>query len=1094
MARILVVDDQDSNRDLITTLARHLGHATTEAADGAEALAVARTTRPDLVICDILMPTMDGYEFVRRLRADPEVAATNVIFYTANYHEREARSLAASLGVATILNKPCEPQEVVAAIGQALETRAAAPPVIDDKVVGLLHRQLLTGKLAEKAAELERANSRLEVLTGLNLDLAAVQECQELLAKVCRGARELIGARYAIACVQVSGEDDRILFQAAGMTPSASPMLVRPDLRAGLFGEVMANRAARRFSEPGDRGALLGLPSGYPPVTSGLIVPVASPHTVYGWVCLMDKIGAAAFSDEDQWLTTAHAAQFARVLENQLLSDQLHLRAAELGAEVRMRRRTEEMLVRTSRARRVMAECNRVLVRATDEQQLLSSMCRTIVVEAGDYRLAWIGLARDDAGKTIDITALEGDTGDCLAGLSLTWDDSDGEAGPIGRAVRSGMPQTERALSTGAGMPAWRATALRCGHRAIAALPLSHDGETMGVLCILSSDAEAFDADEIDLLSELADDIAFGMHTLRARTRQRQTELVLKRIERRFQATFEQSAVGIAHLALDGRFLRVNDKICALLATVREELLGRTLFDVTYPDDVGSLQDQLDLLCQGRVLFGAVFREHRYWRGSGRYFWGDATASMIPAEPGDEAYIILVLQDITDRKGYEAELEHQSKHDALTGLANRSLLRDRMDQAILFAQRSGLGAAVVLLDLDRFKVINDAIGHGFGDELLKEVARRLAAAARPGDTVARLGGDEFMIIVPEVSTEDSLLPFLQTLLRDIARPFPLAGQRMVVTASLGVSFYPKDADHAAALFKNADVAMYRAKERGRNGFQFYAPDMNDRVFERLKLESGLRHALDWNELELFYQPKVDLKSGQIAGAEALIRWRHPDNGLIAPSRFIPLAEDSGLIGAIGAWVIAAACAQVRLWEDAGLPRITVAVNVSARQFQDDDFAGAVARGLQESGVCPSSLLLELTESAVMNNPDQAEEMLSRLRTLGVGVSLDDFGTGYSSLSYLKRFSIDSLKIDQSFVREIPGNSDDAAIAVLVIDLAHSLRLSVIAEGVETQAQLDFLRRNGCDEIQGYIFSQPLSVPEFTALLTDSRRMPPMSLS
>jgi diguanylate cyclase (GGDEF)-like protein len=529
-----------------------------------------------------------------------------------------------------------------------------------------------------------------------------------------------------------------------------------------------------------------------------------------------------------------------------------------------------------------------------------------------------------------------------------------------------------------------------------------------------------------------------------------------------------------------------------LLATGREALLRSTLFDVTDPRDVASLRDQLDLLCRGHALVRAVFREHRYQRGNGRFFWGDATASLIPADAGDEAYMILVLQDITDRKGYEAELEHQAKHDALTGLANRSLLRDRLEQAILLARRSGLGVAVILLDLDRFKVINDAIGHGFGDELLKEVAGRLAAVARPGDTVARLGGDEFMIIVPEVGAEDSLLPFVQTLLHDIAQPFPLAGQRTVVTASLGVSFYPKDADHAVALFKNADVAMYRAKERGRNGFQFYAPDMNDRVFERLKMETGLRHALERNQLELFYQPKVDLRSGRVIGAEALIRWHHPGNGLIAPSRFIPLAEDSGLIGRIGAWVIAAACAQVRTWKDAGLPSIPVAVNVSACQFQDGDFAATVVQGLKDSGVCPSSLVLELTESAVMRNPDQAEAMLSRLRNIGVRISLDDFGTGYSSLSYLKRFPIDSLKIDQSFVSEIPDNQDDAAIAVLVIELAHHLRLSVIAEGVETQAQLDFLRSNGCDEIQGYFFSRPLPVGEFTALLTGGRPTPLMS--
>jgi diguanylate cyclase (GGDEF)-like protein/PAS domain S-box-containing protein len=1088
MAKILIVDDHAPNRDLIATLARHAGHDTVEAGDGAEALTVAKAERPQLVICDILMPTMDGYEFVRRLRADPEIAATQVMFYTANYREREARALATSLGVSHILVKPCGPEEVLSAIAQALGRSSAPPPQIDNEAVETEHRLLLIKKLAEKAAELQRANQRLAVLTELNLQLSSAPDSSALLTKVCHGARELTGARYAIACIQAKNNGQEIYFHGAGLAPDDSQRLICPEIQAGIFGRVMEEGKSRRFTNPSGHAEAIGFPSGYPPAHAGVVVPVLSPRAVYGWVCLFEKVGATEFSDEDEWLSGAHAAQVGRIYENRSLFDQLQHRASELSTEVQTRQRTEQALVRISRARRVMAACNRVLVRATDERQLLADMCRTIVVEAGDYDLAWLGLVHHDVAKTIETAACEGDRENYFGRARLSWGDNDYGRGPIGRSVRTGKVQTERYLTPKSNMPKWYESVVRAGRRAISALPLICGDETLGALCIVSTDAAAFDAAEIDLLSELADDIAFGIHTLRARERQRQTDITLRKSENRFQATFEQSAVGIAHLGFDGRFLRVNDKMCALLGYQRDAFLTRTLVDVTHPDDRAAIGNLLDLLKAGKLASNTFNREQRYICRNGCYFWGDTTAAAVQSVPDEDHYVILVLQDVTDRKRYEAELEHQATHDALTGLANRYLLTDRMEQAILFAQRSGHGVAVILLDLDRFKLINDGIGHATGDALLQVVAQRLSETVRRSDTVARLGGDEFMIIMSEVSGEDDAMPMVQTLLEVVAQPITLAEKGTVVTASLGVALYPRDGDNAAILFKNADIAMYRAKDLGRNSFQFYAPDMNSRMSERLEMERGLRRALQENQFELHYQPKVELKSGALIGAEALIRWRHPTNGLISPTQFIPLAEETGLISPIGAWVIATACEQIQAWRDAGLPEITVAVNVSARQFQQDDLASVVSQCLQRTGIPAGSLVIEVTESAVMSNPEKAKDTLTRLKEIGVCVSLDDFGTGYSSLNYLKRFPIDSLKIDQSFVRDIPADAENAAIAVLVISLAHSLRLSVIAEGVETETQLTFLRRQGCDEIQGYYFSRPLMPEAFAGLLREGRRL------
>ncbi len=395
--------------------------------------------------------------------------------------------------------------------------------------------------------------------------------------------------------------------------------------------------------------------------------------------------------------------------------------------------------------------------------------------------------------------------------------------------------------------------------------------------------------------------------------------------------------------------------------------------------------------------------------------------------------------------------------------------------------------AVLFLDLDRFKNINDSLGHETGDALLREVATRLTSSVRSGDSVARLGGDEFTVVLANVAHVDDIARVVQKIMDQCRAPFHIAGQDLFVTPSIGITLYPLDDKSPEALFKNADTALYHAKESGRNTFQFFTAELNQRVQRQLTLEMALRQALERGEFLLHYQPQVDLGSGTVTGAEALIRWQRGTD-MISPLDFIPLAEETGLIVPIGEWVLRSACTQAKAWQEAGLPAIKVSVNLSARQFRQQDLVQTIRLLLQETGLAASWLTLEITESAIMHNAQAAQETLMELDAMGVGLAVDDFGTGYSSLGYLKRFPIDSLKIDKSFVQDITTEPDDAAIALAIIGLAHSLGIKVVAEGVETQAQLGFLQARGCDVMQGYYFSKPIAADDMARLLREDRRL------
>jgi diguanylate cyclase (GGDEF)-like protein/PAS domain S-box-containing protein len=479
----------------------------------------------------------------------------------------------------------------------------------------------------------------------------------------------------------------------------------------------------------------------------------------------------------------------------------------------------------------------------------------------------------------------------------------------------------------------------------------------------------------------------------------------------------------------------------------------------------------------------------RTYRKDGALLWSDVYIAPVRDENGEVTHFVSAQYDITATKRYESELEFQTNRDALTGLANRSLLRDRLGQAISYAYRYGHPIWVMFVDLDRFKFINDTLGHQAGDTLLKAVAYRLQSAVRETDTVARMGGDEFVLVLTERDDDGLTTGIVQRVMDAIAAPLDIHGHEFFITCSIGVAVYPADGEKSEDLIKHADIAMYRAKETGRNNFQFYTSTMNEKAMERLRLEGDLRNALERDEFELHYQPQVDLQSGEIVGVEALIRWRHPELGMISPARFIALAEETGLIVPIGAWVIRTACMQNKAWQANGIAHLRVSVNLSARQFAHNDLVESIAHALNEAQLEPQYLEIELTESLVMADVERAIGVLRELKALGVQLSIDDFGTGYSSLSYLKRFPIDVLKIDRSFVNDITTDPDDAAIVSTIVSLAHSLRLQVIAEGVETEAQLAYLRQHDCDQMQGYFFSPPVTALAFADMRRDGKRLP-----
>jgi diguanylate cyclase (GGDEF)-like protein/PAS domain S-box-containing protein len=546
-------------------------------------------------------------------------------------------------------------------------------------------------------------------------------------------------------------------------------------------------------------------------------------------------------------------------------------------------------------------------------------------------------------------------------------------------------------------------------------------------------------------------------------------EEALRGSERRFRSIYERNPAGFFRSTFDGRLLECNESFARIYGYASVgDVLDTPAHDF-YPDD-GDREVWIRQLLNERVI---VNQEGRGRRRDGSLIWTLESVAIVE-EAGREPVIEGTCIDITDRKRAEGEIAHLAYHDALTGLPNRKCLQDHMELALAQAHRAGTKLAVLFLDLDRFKLVNDTMGHGVGDEVLRQVGGRLRACVRGGDTVARVGGDEFVLLLADVEKEN-VAPLARKMLDEVASPLLVEGHRLSMTTSVGISLYPDDGTDADALLRNADIALYRAKERGRNNFQLCTPALNAAIRERLALESGLRRAVEKGEFVLYFQPEVRLPERVIVGAEALVRWQHPQRGLLPPDTFIPLAEDTRLIVPMGEWILREACTQATKFpSDGGTPWF-VAVNLSARQFHRGGLVRIVESALEASGLAPDRLELEITESVAMGDIQEAITTLRRLREIGIRVVLDDFGTGHSSLAYLKSLPLDAIKIDRTFVAAVPGTGADASLVMAILEMARGLALNVIAEGVETEEQLAFLMAHGCRKAQGFLFGAPVPV-------------------
>lgn len=514
-----------------------------------------------------------------------------------------------------------------------------------------------------------------------------------------------------------------------------------------------------------------------------------------------------------------------------------------------------------------------------------------------------------------------------------------------------------------------------------------------------------------------------------------------------------------------------------------DEVLGQPLEILTQGvDDQPGLHELRKAISEAREAQAVLHLK----RKDGTPYYEEAHLAPVKDASGSTEYFVIFEYDVTAAKQYELALEHRARHDMLTGLPNRVALADRIERAVAFARAHASTVWVVVLDLDHFKHVNDSLGPAAGDRLLRQAGERMLAVIGPTDTVARTGDDEFVIVLENRVDESEVTAVVAEVLAAIAVPFVEKDQRVFLTCSAGIASYPSDGGEPDTLVKYAQIAMYRAKQSGRNTVRFYLPSMNERARERLVLVDAMRHAMGANEFEIHYQPQVELAGGKVIGMEALIRWRHPQMGLMSPERFIALAEETGLIVPLGTWVLHTACAQAAAWAHTGLGPLRVAVNLSSLQFKDATLARLIAGILFETGLPAANLEIELTESLMMEDVDLALVTMRELKAMGVHLSIDDFGTGYSSLSYLKRFPVDVLKIDQSFIRDIEHDGSSAAMVAAMISLSHDLGMRVIAEGVETRAQLDYLAGRGCDEVQGYYFSPPLRETEFEKMVKERR--------
>lgn len=732
-----------------------------------------------------------------------------------------------------------------------------------------------------------------------------------------------------------------------------------------------------------------------------------------------------------------------------------------------------------------LSQCNQAIVRCNSEAELFPKICHDAVTFGG-MKMAWIGLF-DEQSQRLKSVASYGVGVEYLDLLNISIDANDiNGRGPSGTALREDKAFWCLDLSNDPATDIWDELSIRFEWGASASLPLHRNGKVIGTFNIYADDKSVFDEAGRNLLLEMATDIDFALDHFQIESERVQFKDQLLESEENARLVLENSIDAIINMDSEGLVIEWSGAALNMFGYKREDALGRTLSELIIPirDRDAHNQGLRRVLTTNKPTITGRLVEVNALRIDGTEFPVEMSIAQI--RRGGGVFFSAFIRDITERKQSESQIQRLAHFDTLTGLPNRTMLQDHFKYGLSLVKRNNGNLAVIFLDLDHFKDINDTLGHSIGDVLLIELARRLQSMLREEDTLSRLGGDEFILILPGTDVHGAA-NVSQKLLSIMAEPYHIEPYELTVTGSIGVALYPNDGTDLEILSQKADTAMYRAKQEGRNGYRFFTAEMQATSARNLRLVTALRHALNHKQLSLHYQPQLSIHDEHIIGAEALLRWQHPEFGSVLPTEFIPIAEDSGLILPIGEWVLREAVQQAKTWMENGHGPLIMAVNLSAIQFRHPDLPDLVTRILNEVGLAPEYLELELTEGVAMHDPQGAIAVMNNLHERGIRMSIDDFGTGYSSLSYLKKFKVYKLKIDQSFVRDISTDVEDKAIVSAIISMARSLGLQTIAEGVETIEQLGYLRDQGCDEVQGYLYSKPITADQFEQFLKNNSK-------
>jgi diguanylate cyclase (GGDEF)-like protein/PAS domain S-box-containing protein len=727
-----------------------------------------------------------------------------------------------------------------------------------------------------------------------------------------------------------------------------------------------------------------------------------------------------------------------------------------------------------------LSQCNQAIVQSQDKQSLFEQICR-IIVNLGHANMAWVGELAQDR-KHVHLVSAFGSGIRYLEEVLISADQSEPSGrGPCGLSIISDHPYWVHDFQTNPVSALWHEKAKQFNWKSAAFLPLHADGKVVGCLSLYAEKAHAFDPDVRRLLQGMVANIDFALDRFEVQAQRSLIQNHLLESEQRAQLVLENALDAIVNIDKQGLIVEWNLAAAQMFGYSRAEVIGHNLGEVIVPPAYREAhrQGMLRLQTSGKPSLLGKLIEISALRRDGSEFPIELT--IIEIERDDDRYYSAFIRDITTRREAEERIRFLANYDALTGLPNRNLLNERVIVEIEKAWDQDGQFALMFLDLDHFKDVNDSLGHRYGDNLLIALTKRFQSLVRPQDTICRLGGDEFVFLLAEADHAIAK-EIVERLLTAVEQPFVIDQYELTITASVGVAIYPDDGLDMESLQRNADVAMYRTKKESRNSYRFFSNHMQVQTARNLQLVNALRQAIALGQLAVYYQPQVALDSGRLIGVEALLRWKHPQLGFISPAEFIPLAESSGLIISIGSWVLEQATQQIRAWQLAGIHGISVSVNLSSIQFRDPKLPALVKAILDRYQVSPQCLELELTEGVALENPEGAVAMMDALHSLGVRLSIDDFGTGYSSLSYLKKFKVYKLKVDQTFVRDITTDDEDKAIVIAIIQLARSLGMKTIAEGVETPEQKAFLQAQGCDEMQGYLLSKPMSSDDATTFL------------